>query len=261
MEDSNSLYEILKVPRDAKPHAIKAAYRAEAMRLHPDRQKPASTQEEKDAQMEAFQKLQDAYDVLMDRDRREQYDISGLVPRTNAQLANDASAYIVDAYRNVVDGMSSMVGQQPQALLHLHSPVFVITTAINERIVILQDEIRAARNKRKMIKKVLSNLKRKDKTPAENSPVYLTVQTLLEEPVKKIVMGETEIRMLRIALKLNAEWDFTRITSLDDEGQDTFAALALTFTTMGHTPETAHEEATLDEWPGDTPADTGDLKE
>lgn len=250
MEDSPSLYEILKVPRDAKPHAIKAAYRAEAMRLHPDRQKPASSQEEKDAQMEAFQKLQDAYDVLMDRDRREQYDISGIVPRTEAQLTNDASAYIVQAYKDVVDGMSSMIGTQPQALLHLHSPVTVINNAINERIVSLQDEIRAARNKRKMLKKIMSSLKRKDKSPAENSPVLLTLQTLTSEPVRKIVMGETEIRMLRIALKMNAEWDFTRIMSLDDEDSETFAAPALTFSSKG--PDVPSSgEGTLGKWWGD----------
>ncbi len=63
-------YEILGVPRDADPEAIKKAYRKLALKYHPDRNK------ETDA-AERFKEATEAYSVLSDPEKRKVYDQFG----------------------------------------------------------------------------------------------------------------------------------------------------------------------------------------
>lgn len=63
-------YEVLGVARDADVKAIKDAFRKLALRCHPDRNK------EPDAE-ERFKEIAEAYAVLSDPRKREQYDTSG----------------------------------------------------------------------------------------------------------------------------------------------------------------------------------------
>src|SRR3982074_3550086 len=64
-------YEVRGVSRDASDDQIKKAYRNLARKYHPDRN-PGDKQAE--AQ---FKEVQDAYDVLSDKGKREQYDRFG----------------------------------------------------------------------------------------------------------------------------------------------------------------------------------------
>lgn len=64
---TDDLYDTLGVPPDATPEDIKAAYRAEAKKHHPDAGGDA----------ERFGELQKAYDVLSDEDKRRRYDQTG----------------------------------------------------------------------------------------------------------------------------------------------------------------------------------------
>lgn len=217
MTQDNSLYDILKVPRDAKPNAIKASYRAEAMRHHPDRLPPTASPEEKAAAMEAFQKLKDAYDVLMDRERREQYDLSGQVPKSKHQLATEAAALLLQAFTSVVDQMATLVVENPIAAEHMRSPVAVIQDTLNERLVDVQQRVRAARDKRKALKRVIKGLRRKDGTDVSATPVMLSLNELIVAQVRNIVLGETEMEVLRVALKLNGEWDYTKPPKSEDD--------------------------------------------
>lgn len=65
----NNLYETLGVKRDATPEQIKAAYRRAARKHHPDR----------GGDREEMQRVNDAYAVLSDPDKRRQYDETGEV--------------------------------------------------------------------------------------------------------------------------------------------------------------------------------------
>src|SRR5947208_2266526 len=64
-------YEVLGVKRDASEDEIKKAYRKLARQYHPDRN-PGDKQAEAN-----FKEVQEAYDVLSDKPRRERYDRFG----------------------------------------------------------------------------------------------------------------------------------------------------------------------------------------
>ncbi len=64
-------YKILGVGRDASEEEIKKAYRKLAMKYHPDHAKGDKTAEEK------FKKISEAYAVLSDKQKRQEYDTFG----------------------------------------------------------------------------------------------------------------------------------------------------------------------------------------
>src|SRR5438552_12694997 len=64
-------YETLGVKRNASENEIKSAYRKLARQYHPDRN-PGDKQAET-----KFKEVQEAYDVLSDKDKRAQYDRFG----------------------------------------------------------------------------------------------------------------------------------------------------------------------------------------
>ena len=68
-EDINLYYSILEIDRNADQDAIKQAYRTQARKWHPDK-----NQDKKEIAHETFQKIQEAYDVLRDPQKREEYD-------------------------------------------------------------------------------------------------------------------------------------------------------------------------------------------
>ncbi|HEV8185413.1 MAG TPA: DnaJ domain-containing protein, partial [Chthoniobacterales bacterium] len=70
-KNKRDYYEILAVTRKASEEEIKRAYRKLAVKVHPDKNPDDSAAEEK------FKELGEAYDVLMDADKRAAYDRYG----------------------------------------------------------------------------------------------------------------------------------------------------------------------------------------
>jgi curved DNA-binding protein len=66
-------YEVLGVPRTAKPEEIKRAYRKLARKHHPDLQPPA----QRGKASERFQEINEAHEVLSDPEKRAKYDALG----------------------------------------------------------------------------------------------------------------------------------------------------------------------------------------
>jgi curved DNA-binding protein CbpA len=83
-------YERLKVSQDAPPEVIRAAYRALATKLHPDRQ-GADTGPD-DVMHEQMAALNTAYEVLIDPKLRQDYDAT-LAPAHARMPVDDASSY------------------------------------------------------------------------------------------------------------------------------------------------------------------------
>jgi DnaJ-class molecular chaperone len=71
-DDPNDYYKILGVNKEATDAEIKKAYRKLALKWHPDKN-PNNRQEAE----EKFKKINEAYSVLSDKDKRRQYDRGG----------------------------------------------------------------------------------------------------------------------------------------------------------------------------------------
>lgn len=70
MVDKSDYYEVLGVSRDSTAPEIKKAYRKLALKYHPDRNKDAGAEEK-------FKEISEAYGVLSDDNKRQQYDRFG----------------------------------------------------------------------------------------------------------------------------------------------------------------------------------------
>jgi len=68
MPETKDLYDVLGVDEDASKEEIKKAYRTLARKHHPDRNPDDPNAEEK------FKKIQKAYSILSDEEKRQQYD-------------------------------------------------------------------------------------------------------------------------------------------------------------------------------------------
>jgi DnaJ family protein C protein 11 len=73
-EEHVSYYAVLNVAREASQEEIKKAYRTLANVFHPDKHRDESI---KDQAQQAFARLQEAYEVLSDPEKRQVYDIYG----------------------------------------------------------------------------------------------------------------------------------------------------------------------------------------
>ncbi|HNY32823.1 MAG TPA: molecular chaperone DnaJ [Fibrobacteria bacterium] len=71
MATKRDFYEILGIPRDASEDQIKSAYKKLAIKYHPDKNPGDKAAEEK------FKEAAEAYDVLRDGEKRQQYDRFG----------------------------------------------------------------------------------------------------------------------------------------------------------------------------------------
>ena len=70
MAEKRDYYEVLGVPRNAPKDQIKDAYRKLALQYHPDRNKSPDAEEK-------FKEISEAYAVLSDDEKRQQYDTLG----------------------------------------------------------------------------------------------------------------------------------------------------------------------------------------
>ena len=70
MTQQKEYYDILGVPRDASEEDIKKAFRQQALKYHPDRNKDAGSAEK-------FKEINEAYQVLSDPEKRKMYDQFG----------------------------------------------------------------------------------------------------------------------------------------------------------------------------------------
>src|ERR1700747_2261642 len=109
-------YETLGVARDANAEQLKRAYRALAMRYHPDRNPGDKSAEHR------FKEISEAYDVLKDDQKRAAYDRFGHRAFENGSAGPQAGGFgfnagggFADIFEERVGGlMGGRRGQQPR---------------------------------------------------------------------------------------------------------------------------------------------------
>ncbi|KAH7907266.1 DnaJ domain-containing protein [Hygrophoropsis aurantiaca] len=77
---ATQLYETLGLSRDASAEQVRKAYRKKALDTHPDRLPPGASAADKSTSEELFRKVNNAYEVLSDPQKREVYDRYGVFP-------------------------------------------------------------------------------------------------------------------------------------------------------------------------------------
>lgn len=99
-------YKVLGLEKTATAEDIKNAYRRLAKKYHPD----VSTEENA---TELFQELQEAYSVLKDPTKKEQYDLGGN-PHSRDRVHQYYHASSRDPFVNIHDLFEALRGQQPR---------------------------------------------------------------------------------------------------------------------------------------------------
>ena len=104
-------YEILGVEKNASPEDIKSSYKDLAFKYHPDRNPEDKNAEEK------FKKINEAYQVLNDRDKRARYDSFGQMSGDGMGGFSGFSDIFGDLFDDVfTGGMGRSRGRQGETL-------------------------------------------------------------------------------------------------------------------------------------------------
>ena len=104
-------YETLGINKSSSDGEIKQAYRKKAMKYHPDRNKDAKQAEKK------FKKINEAYYVLKDKEKKSQYDQFGHQAFENGgagfkdfNFKGDFSDIFQEMFGDFDDGLGSIFG-------------------------------------------------------------------------------------------------------------------------------------------------------
>jgi DnaJ-class molecular chaperone len=114
---SDNFYNILEVQETASSDEIKKAYRKLSMQYHPD--KNGNSQES----TEKFQKIAEAYEVLGDAEKKEDYDLTRnnpFVRMMSQQGGPNGHAVSADELFSTLFGMPFFGGQSPHNGIHMN---------------------------------------------------------------------------------------------------------------------------------------------
>jgi hypothetical protein len=113
-----TLYKLLGIKNTASPEQIKKAYRKKAKKHHPD----------KGGDAEIFNKIQEAYDILSDPERRKAYDTTGTINNEPNYDLQEAVALVVDKIKWKIDALDNTI------LLTKGGMLLEVVTSIKEEI-------------------------------------------------------------------------------------------------------------------------------
>src|SRR5215467_476147 len=106
MSTKRCYYETLEVERDADDTRLKASFRKLAMKFHPDRNPGDDTSEVR------FKEINEAYEVLKDKDKRAAYDRYGHAAFEQGNGAAGFGAGFASSFSDIFEDLFGMAGQR-----------------------------------------------------------------------------------------------------------------------------------------------------
>lgn len=172
-------YEMMALPRDATPAAIKARYRVLAQQLHPD----------KGGDEANFKELGDAYEILSNPERRAHYDAHGHGP----SLAQEASTVLNGIFEQYIHSTDE------------RDPVTSITSAMEQQITAQLAAVQDLTNKLNRLERYLKNLKRKKDGQDDTLGDIMRRQQLQLSERKRV--AEHGIAVCKLVIEQLAQWE------------------------------------------------------
>lgn len=202
----DDLYKRLKCARTATPEVIKAAYRKAAMKHHPD----------KGGKPEEFAKVQFAYDVLSDPDRRKLYDETGTAEPKKADNAEAGAMELVTmGFKQIVDELIAFDQQKdgPSAAWAAAIGASRIPISLNgamERFI--QDQLARADGEIKASASAIKTLERVQKKTRRRDGAKSFLHVILEQQLighrANVSRHSTNKATILAAAKIIKEHDF-----------------------------------------------------
>lgn len=184
-----SLYDDLGIPADADAETIKRAHRAAAKRLHPDNSDTGDS--------EAFQRVQTAFMILHDPDRRARYDKTGQTDAPTDNKAAKIASMIVEAFNAAIMNSGGM---------------FENTDLIEATKKILDGRARAALSEKTKFTaeiEILANLIKRLKFKGKGGdPISHFLNERREAMERGVAAYDDDIEMLGQAAAKCADYDF-----------------------------------------------------
>ena len=115
-------YSILGLKRDATDQDIKKNYRKLALELHPDKISVNETEEYKAFALEKFLAIKEAYEILIDHDKRIQYDQVGSDDNKNFVFESVQNDVKIEEYK--LFPFKSFISSGNNSILHITSSLF-----------------------------------------------------------------------------------------------------------------------------------------
>ena len=186
-----TLYETLGLPRDADVGAIKAAYRRAARKHHPDAGGDPSE----------FAKVQQAYDTLMDPEKRSRYDATGQV---DDQAADHAESRAREKFAN---DLLEAVQNNDSFLFHRDLLASLRATGTSERAKV-KKAIATLEGKKALAAKLAARIKPKGPT-TPNIP-QLILDSVCRDIDKTIAQANSHVAVLDAYLAILDAYEFEK---------------------------------------------------
>jgi curved DNA-binding protein CbpA len=144
---NKSLYKTLGIEEGATDAEIKRAYKVLAQRYHPDKNNGCNEA------LATFKRIQEAYDVLSDPERREQYDKTGETKKSN--ISQFAMSVLAAEFQKVIGMIAS------NGATHLR-PVDVVERNITDSIKQAHQAIKEMSAEAEKLQKMTGRIKTKE---------------------------------------------------------------------------------------------------
>lgn len=199
--DTDDLYSILGVERNASNEELKQAYRELASQFHPDRNLGSAWH------ARVFQRINDAYGILTDSARRSYYDGTGIAPPDEAEIEQRANMCALDKISRVMEDIVNNDNVEDRVLERIN-PVGLTAELLDKDVSNCETELKNLRKKLKRysnLEKGFAKKTKKFKTTAVSNVIKEKVANLK----KQIQVTELNLRVLKKAAKIiKSQYDF-----------------------------------------------------